>query len=176
VVAGVQVGFEQMIVPHLDAAYTLARYLLRDGEDARDAVQDASLRAIKYVATFRGDDPRAWFMAIVRNTCHTRLTRRQRSDLTTAFDEEAHTPTDDAGEDLPPALHHIPPTSVRDAVDGLPIEFRETIILREIHGYSYSEIATVVGVPVGTVMSRLARARQRLRDALGPRAGEGARS
>jgi len=166
-----------MIVPHLDAAYTLARYLLRDAEDARDAVQDACLRALKYMATFRGDDPRAWFMAIVRNTCHTRLSTRRRGDQATAFDEETHSPVDDAGGDeLPPALHRIPPASVRDAVDALPIEFREAIILREIHGYSYSEIATVVGVPVGTVMSRLARARRRLRDVLGPRAGEGVRS
>jgi len=172
----VRSAFEQTVLPHLDAAYTLARYLLRDAEEARDAVQDACLRALKYFDGFRGDDSRAWFMAIVRNTCHTTLGTRGRASVTTTFEEETHSPVDDADDaSLSPAMQRISSGSVRDALDRLPAEFREVVILREVHGYSYSEIGAIVSVPVGTVMSRLARARQRLREALGPRPGEGAR-
>jgi RNA polymerase sigma-70 factor (ECF subfamily) len=160
--------FEQAVVPHMDAAYTLARYLLRDEDDARDAVQDAYLRALSYFGGFRGGDGRAWLLAIVRNTCRTRHQRARAGPVTASFDEEVHTPDgDDAGTALAQA-DHVPAESVREAVGQLPFEFREAVVLREVHGYSYKEIADVAGVPVGTVMSRLARARQRLRDALAP--------
>jgi RNA polymerase sigma-70 factor (ECF subfamily) len=160
--------FEQAVVPHMDAAYTLARYLLRDEDEARDAVQDAYLRALTYFGGFRGGDGRAWLLAIVRNTCLTRHQRSRSAPIIAPFDEEIHTPE---GEDAGPALGAVdvvPAESVREAVGQLPWEFREAVVLREVHGYSYKEIAEVAGVPVGTVMSRLARARQRLRDTLAP--------
>lgn len=156
--------FEQAVLPHLDAAYTLARYLLRDEEEARDAVQDTYLRALKYFGSFRGGDGRAWLLAIVRNTCHTRHQRMKTASLTTSFDEEFHTP-----EEARDATETVPVESVREAVDGLPLEFREVVILREVQGYSYKEIGDMVGIPVGTVMSRLSRARERLRRALDPK-------
>ena len=160
--------FEQAVVPHMDAAYTLARYLLRDEDEARDAVQDAYLRALSYFGGFRGGDGRAWLLAIVRNTCRTRYQRSRTGPVTASFDEELHSPeAEDAGT-APAHTDHVPAESVRDAVGALPFEFREAVVLREVHGYSYKEIAEVAGVPVGTVMSRLARARQRLRDALAP--------
>ena len=160
--------FEQAMVPHLDAAYTLARYLLRDEDEARDAVQDAYLRALSYFSGFRGGDGRAWLLAIVRNTCRTRQQRSRTGPVTASFDEEVHTPEDTGPGMAPSQADHVPAESVRDAVGQLPFEYREAVVLREVHGYSYKEIAVVAGVPIGTVMSRLARARQRLRDALAP--------
>jgi RNA polymerase sigma-70 factor (ECF subfamily) len=160
--------FEQAVLPHLDAAYTLARYLLRDEDEARDAVQDAYLRALTYFQGFRGGDGRAWILAIVRNTCHTRHQRSRTAPITTSFEDEQHTPeaTDDSA--ISADAERIPVESVREAVEQLPWDFREVVILREVHGYSYKEIGQVVGVPVGTVMSRLSRARRRLRDTLAP--------
>jgi RNA polymerase sigma factor (sigma-70 family) len=159
--------FEQAVVPHMDAAYTLARYLLRDEDEARDAVQDAYLRALAYFSGFRGGDGRAWLLTIVRNTCLTRHQRARSAPATAPFDEELHSP-DGEHDNAPTAADLVPAESVREAVGRLPFEFREVVVLREVHGYSYKEIASVTGVPVGTVMSRLARARQRLRDALAP--------
>jgi RNA polymerase sigma-70 factor (ECF subfamily) len=165
--------FEEAVLPHLDAAYTLARYLLRDEEIARDAVQDAALRALKYFSSFRGDDARGWWMAIVRNACHDQQRRHRPESETTSFEDERHSPTDDADTGTPVSLDSISAASVRTAVTNLPLEFREVVILRDVHGYSYKEIATIVGVPPGTVMSRIARGRQRLRDSLTPPTGGG---
>lgn len=154
--------FAAVVLPHLDAAYTLARYLTRNDADAQDVVQDAALRALKYFGGFRGttgSDGRAWFLAIVRNTAHT-WRHRQHGDVpVTQFNEELHS-------------DHVAPTDptaavdLRQAVDALPLEFREVIVLRELEGLSYKEISDVTGVPVGTVMSRLSRARKRLQEAL----------
>jgi RNA polymerase sigma-70 factor (ECF subfamily) len=159
--------FEGVILPHLDAAYTLARYLTRDVHDAEDAVQDAMLRAVRYFGGFRGGDGRSWLLAIVRNVCYG-LRRRQRTDrLGTSFDEELH--SEAVGMVTPDAdmLHSAARESLEAAVHELPDEFREVIILRELQGLSYKEISEVVGVPVGTVMSRLSRARQRLQHRMG---------
>ncbi len=166
--------FEVIVLPHLDAAYTLARYLTRNDHDAQDIVQDAYLRALTYFAGFRGSaapEGRAWLLAIVRNTAHTWRRRHRGDALTTEFDEELHSDAA-AGDDPAAALERDGAReSLRQALDRLRPEFREVIVLRELQGLSYKEISDVTAVPVGTVMSRLARARQRLQEAL--RAGGG---
>lgn len=154
--------FEAVVLPHLDAAYTLARYLMRNAHDAEDVVQDACLRALKYFEGFRGEEgtsARAWLLTIVRNTAHTWRKRHRPDALAVEFDESEHSAAiadrdPEAKETLGRALEHLAP------------EFREVIVLRELQGLSYKEIGDVVGVPVGTVMSRLSRARARLQDAL----------
>jgi RNA polymerase sigma-70 factor (ECF subfamily) len=164
--------FEAVVLPHLDAAYTLARYLLRDEHDAEDVAQEACLRALKYFDGFRGSDAadgRAWLLTIVRNTAYT-LQRSRVDARVTEFDEARHS---DGVEDEHPEtelLRTAERDTVRRALELLPLEFREVIILREVQGLSYKEIAGVVGIPVGTVMSRLNRARRRLEQALGPAA------
>jgi RNA polymerase sigma-70 factor (ECF subfamily) len=160
--------FESAILPHLDAAYTLARYLTRDVHDAEDAVQDAFLRAIRYFSGFRGGDGRSWLLAIVRNVCYG-LRRRHRKDrLSTEFDEELHSEVVEAENPDAEMLRAATRESLEEAVHGLPDEFREVIVLRELQGLSYKEISEVVGIPVGTVMSRLSRARQRLQRVISP--------
>jgi len=160
--------FEAAVLPHLDAAYTLARYLMRDRHDAEDAVQDAYLRALRHFGGFRGGDGRAWLLAIVRNSCHTLLRQRSRGALDTEFSEELHSDAVDVDDPETAALRGVAQESVQRALDRLPDEFREIIVLRELQGLSYKEISAVANIPVGTVMSRLARARQRLQRALGP--------
>ena len=160
--------FEAVVLPHLDAAYTLARYLTHDRHDAEDAVQDAFLRALRHFDGFRGGDARSWLLAIVRNTCYTFRQRNRRDTLTTEFDEELHSDPAESEETDAVALRGALRESLTQAVSRLPLEFREVIVLRELQGLSYKEISEVAGVPVGTVMSRLARARQRLQRALGP--------
>jgi RNA polymerase sigma-70 factor (ECF subfamily) len=158
---------EAIVLPHLDAAYTLARYLTRNDADAQDVVQDAALRAVKYAGGFRGTtgaDARAWFLAIVRNTAYTWRQRQQVDARTTEFNEELH--SEDTRTDPTASI------DLQQALDALPLEFREVIVLREIEGLSYKEISDVAGVPVGTVMSRLSRARQRLQRALSGQAEE----
>lgn len=153
--------FAAVVLPHLDAAYTLARYLTRNEADAQDIVQDASLRALKYFDGFRGttaSDGRAWFLTIVRNAVYTWRQRQGSDGRVTEFNEELH--SDDVTRD--PAAT----VDLRAALDALPLEFREVIVLRELQGLSYKEISDVTGVPVGTVMSRLSRARKRLQEAL----------
>ena len=151
--------FESLTLPHLDAAYTLARYLLRDPQDAEDAVQEAFLRALKYFGSYRGGDPRAWVLAIVRNQCRSKSLSRQvaKSEV---FDEEIHSDGSASADAL--ALETEAKETVREALDLLPLEFREVIVLREIQGLSYQEIADIVKAPIGTVMSRLSRGRSRL--------------
>ena len=161
--------FEAIVLPHLDAAYTLARYLTGSEADAKDVVQDAYLRALRYFGGFRGAEPgdgRAWLLAIVRNTAFTSR-RRQRAEANAAeFDEQLH--SDSVADEHPEAalLATTACESLHQVLDHLPLEFREVIILRELDGLSYKEIGEVTGVPVGTVMSRLSRARRRLQRAL----------
>ena len=154
------VRFEQAVLPHLDAAYNLARWLTRNDADAQDVVQEAALRAFKFFGGFRGGDARAWLLTIVRNACYTWLQKNRAHELATAFDEEAHGVTGDNPETL--LLEKVDSQSLKQALEELPAEFREVVILRELEGLSYKEIAGVACVPVGTVMSRLARARKRL--------------
>jgi len=161
--------FESAVLPYLDAAYTLARYLMRNEQDAQDVVQDAFLRALEYFDSFRGEEAtsaRAWLLTIVRNTAYSRR-RRQRDDaLTTEFDETQH--SDAVADDNPEGalLQSAAKETLARALDRLAPEFREVLVLRELEGLSYKEISAVAGVPVGTVMSRLSRARTRLQEAL----------
>jgi len=161
--------FEAVVLPHLDAAYTLARYLTRSDHDAQDVVQDASLRAFRHFGTFRGGgsaEGRAWLLAIVRNTAYSWQRRHHADALTTQFDEERH--SEAAADEHPEAalVAQGERAALRRAIDELTPEFREVIVLRELEELSYKEIADVAGVPVGTVMSRLSRARRRLEEVL----------
>jgi RNA polymerase sigma-70 factor (ECF subfamily) len=154
--------FERQVLPHLDAAYSLARFLMRNEQDAEDVVQEASLRAFRFFEGFRGENSRGWFLSIVRNTAFTALKRGRTDEANVVFDEELHgaqSPPMEAGIALDLAQDR---QTVRAAIEQLPPEFRETITLREFEGYSYKEIADIAGVPIGTIMSRLARARRQL--------------
>lgn len=162
--------FEAVALPHLDAAYTLARYLMRDDAAAQDVVQEAFLRALKYFDRYKGGDARAWVLAIVRNTSHT-WHRRER-ERPVEFDEAVHSESAEGNTPEAALLRAADRAMVRRALDQLPLELRETIVLREIQGLSYKEIASVAGIPIGTVMSRLSRARGRLEQLLGAAAGK----
>jgi RNA polymerase sigma-70 factor (ECF subfamily) len=156
----------------MDSAYNLARWLTRNGHDAEDLVQEALLRAFRAFAGFRGADGRAWLLTIVRNACYTWLRRNRQQELTTEFDEEVHTLEGDVLNPERLVLREGDNARVRQALEALPAEFREVLVLREIEGLSYKEISTVVDIPVGTVMSRLARARGRLQRGLTASPGE----
>lgn len=162
--------FEREVLPHLDAAFSLARFLLRNNEDAEDVVQEAALRAFRFFDTFRGENSRAWFLQIVRNTAFTSLKRTQDN---VTFDESIHTPeAQSTNESTMPIDSRIDRETVRNAIEQLPPEFREVITLRELEDCSYKEIAEIAGIPVGTVMSRLARARSQLGEILSRTFGE----
>jgi RNA polymerase sigma-70 factor (ECF subfamily) len=152
--------FESTVTPYLDAAYNLARWLTGRDEDAQDVVQEALLRAFKFFDGFRGGDSRAWLLAIVRNTAYTWL-RQNRAAQMLSWDDEMHTEalTDDAEEDVIQSLDH---QALHQAIAALPIAFREVVILHDLEGLAYKEVAAVANIPIGTVMSRLARARKQL--------------
>jgi len=161
--------FEAAVLPHLSAAYRLARYLTRNDADADDVVQESFLRALKYFGGFRGEgasQSRAWLLAIVRNMAHTWRRRLHTGSSTTEFDETVHSEAI-ADEHPGSALSRRDlRETLAEVLDRLPPEFREVIVLREMEGLSYKEISEVADVPVGTVMSRLSRARKRLQEAL----------
>lgn len=160
---------EAALLPHLDAAYNLARWICRDQYDAEDVVQEAYARAVSYYASYRGGDAKAWMLAIVRNAAYTFL-RRSRSHESAEFDEELHSHEQETTPDPEQImLRKADGAALREALLTLPGEFREVIVLRELEGLSYSQIAEVAGVPIGTVMSRLARARKRLQQQLAQR-------
>jgi RNA polymerase sigma-70 factor (ECF subfamily) len=161
-----QARFQRTVLPHLDAAYNLARWLTRNDHDAEDVVQEAYLRAFQFFGSFHGTDGRAWLLTIVRNTCYTWLEHNRSRAGVTPFDEESHGATDVATSPEALLLRGEDKQLVRQAVEALPAEFREAIVLRELEGFSYKEIAGILGIPLGTVMSRLARARERLQQAL----------
>jgi RNA polymerase sigma-70 factor (ECF subfamily) len=156
--------FEQLVLPHLDAAFNLSRWLLRGRADAEDAAQEALLRAFRFFRGFHGGEARAWLLQIVRNTCYTWLEKNRPMDLSTEFNEELHTFSSTSPETL--AMAGDSRERLTTALESLPARFREVIVLRELEGCSYKEIATITSIPLGTVMSTLARARQRLQKAL----------
>ena len=158
--------FEEVLVPHLDAAYNLARWLARNEQDAEDVVQEAYLRAFRFFAGFRGGDARPWLLKIVRNTFYSQLQQTRLSEETTPFDEEIH--SDRVGFLSPEALllQNANSELLRQGLEQLPLKLREVLVLRELEGLSYREIAEVAEMPLGTVMSSLSRARDRLRQSL----------
>jgi RNA polymerase sigma-70 factor (ECF subfamily) len=154
--------FEQAILPHLGAAYRLARWLTRNDHDAADVVQEAYLRACKFFGGFHGEDGRAWLLAVVRNTCLTWLRQHPARERLTPFDEQIHGTGSDAMNPERLFLQKAEAEMLRAALEELPAAYREVVILRELEGYSYKEIAAVADIPMGTVMSRLTRGRERL--------------
>ena len=167
-----QQRFAASVLPHLDAAYNLARWLVRDGHDAEDVVQDAMLRALRHFDGLRGVDARPWLLAIVRNAAWAWLRTRRPAELVELDDDALDAALADAGPDLNPeslAIRRTEKHAIDGAISALPIAFRETLILRELEELSYREIAHVLDVPIGTVMSRLSRARTLLAQALGAR-------
>jgi len=159
-------SFEAMMLPHLDAAHNLARWLMRNEQDAQDVVQEAYLRAFKSFSGFHGSNGRGWLLTIVRNTSYTLLKKNRAADLTTTFDEEIHA---SGRESVSPAamLEHAEDAElIKNAMNALPAEFREILTLRHQEELSYHEIGEILKIPTGTVMSRLARARTKLREYL----------
>ena len=158
--------FEKAILPHLDAAYNLARWLTGNDTDAQDVVQEASLRALKFFNGFRGDNARGWLLTIVRRTCYTWLSRNRKHVPLTDF-EENEIDIEDTAVNADALINRSSDAQlVRAALEKLPVEFREIIVWREMEGFSYKEISDTAGIPIGTVMSRLARARKHLQQLL----------
>ncbi len=158
--------FEETVLPHLDAAFNYARWLTRNDTDAEDVVQDACVRAIRYFSSLRDDDARAWLFTIVRNAWYSRVSRKANVAEGTRLNDGQDERPDNALDPEERLLQQHTIALVRASLEQLPVDFREVIVLREIEGLSYKEIAEVAGVPVGTVMSRLARARERLQTIL----------
>src|SRR6266704_589915 len=165
-------SFEAMMLPHLDAAHNLARWLLRNEQDAQDVVQEAYLRAFNSFGGFHGSNGRAWLLTIVRNTSYTLLKKNQAVDLTTTFDEEIHVSSHESVSPATILEHSEDAERIREAMNELPAEFREILALRHQEGLSYREIADIAQIPPGTVMSRLARARAKLKEYLAARIGK----
>lgn len=158
--------FERIIVPHLDAAYNLARWLTQNSQDAEDVVQEACLRAFTSLEGYHGGESRAWLLAIVRNASYDWLRKHRKQEQTLSLDEETLHVISEASDPETLLLREVDQQRLREAVERLPMEFREVIVLREMEELSYKEIARIIQTPTGTVMSRLARARKRLRDCL----------
>jgi RNA polymerase sigma-70 factor, ECF subfamily len=155
-------SFEHLLLPHLNAAYNLARWITGNDQDAEDLVQEAYLRALKSFDGFRGGDGRSWLLAIVRNSSYTWLRQNGSNGLATSFDEEIHNAEGEVPSPETLLLRRAESELVKKALQELALEFREVLILRELEGLSYKDIAVVAGIPIGTVMSRLARARRQL--------------
>jgi RNA polymerase sigma factor (sigma-70 family) len=162
-------SFEEIMLPHMDAAYNLAKWLLHNEQDAQDVVQEAYLRAFKSFGGFHGSNGRAWLLTIVRNTSYTLLKKNRAVDLTTPFDEEIHASGHESVSPTTILEQSEDADLVRQVMDELPVEFREILTLRHMEGLSYNEIADIAQLAPGTVMSRLARARARLKQALAAR-------
>jgi RNA polymerase sigma factor (sigma-70 family) len=157
--------FEEVVLPHLDAAFNYARWLTKNEADAQDVVQDAYVRALRFFSSLRDDDARAWLLTIVRNTWYGRFSGR--AERSVVFDEIKDSRSDERLDPEALMLQQQAVDTVRRAIEELPVDFREVIVLRELEGMSYKDIAAVAGIPMGTVMSRLARGRERLLVILG---------
>jgi RNA polymerase sigma-70 factor, ECF subfamily len=168
-------SFDTVVLPHLDAACRLARWLMRNEPDAEDVVQEASLRAFRYFRTFTGGDARAWFLRIVRNTCYGRRRRGARPSID-PFDEDQHSTSVAQANPEALLLRVDEAKSLARALNRLPDHFHQLLLLREVEGLSYRELAAASGIPIGTVMSRLSRARRALRDAVQQEADAAPRS
>lgn len=165
--------FERLALPHLDAAYNLARWLTRNDHDAQDVAQEAFLRALRYFGGFRGDDARAWLLQIVRNTCFSWLDENRPAEVVALVEPEdaiADIAAPATDEPLAKAVRRADRAQINQAIAALPIVYREVLVLRELEDLAYSDIARIAGIPLGTVMSRLARARGLMRQALTPSA------
>jgi RNA polymerase sigma-70 factor (ECF subfamily) len=158
-------SFDEVVLPHLDAANRLARWLMRNEHDAEDVVQEASLRAFRYFRTFTGGNGRAWFLRIVRNACYGWRAHSVQAP-TDPFDEERHSSARPVRDPETLVLQTDDVRLIEQAMSTLPDRFRELLVLRELEGLSYQELAGVMGIPIGTVMSSLSRARQAFRGAL----------
>ena len=156
--------FEQLVLPHVDAAFNLARWLLRTRADAEDVAQEALLRACRFFRGFHGGDARAWLLQIVRNTCYSWLEKNRPRDLMVEFDEELHPQPVATPESI--AIADEGRERLTRALETLPPRHREVLVLRELEGCSYKEIAAITSIPIGTVMSSLSRARRQLHSAL----------
>lgn len=159
-----KIRFEQLILPHLNSATNLARWLLRNRADSEDVVQESMLRAYRFFHRFYRGDARAWLLQIVRNTCYTWLEKSRPAELMTEFNEEVHQLPTANPETL--ASQNADRERLMRALESLPLRAREVLVLRELEGYSYKEIAEIAAIPIGTVMSTLARARGRLQQIL----------
>lgn len=155
-----QLRFEQLVLPHIDAAFNLARWLLRRREDAEDVAQEALLRAYRFFQGFHGGDVRAWLLQIVRNACYTWLEKNRPLELRVEFDEDLHMQSSRTPETI--AIEGDERARLTHALEKLPPRFREVLVLRELEGCSYKEIAAITSIPMGTVMSSLSRARHQL--------------
>jgi RNA polymerase sigma-70 factor, ECF subfamily len=162
--------FERVVMPHLDAGYNLARWLTRNDHDAQDVVQEAYLRAARSFDRYRGGDPRSWLLTIVRNTCYTWLRQNRGRGAAgspgTTDEGWEEVPADSAGQPEVQFIRAADRRLLQEALELLPAEFREALVLRELEGFSYKEIADITDVPLGTVMSRLARARKQLQQSV----------
>ena len=175
--------FEEVVLPHLDAAFNLARWLTRNDQDAQDVVQDAYLRAFRFFDGFRGNEGRGWMLAIVRHTCYSWLKKNRPAEVNAVFDDDEHSEEAAAfdpeivgaagGNPEAIALQNAHRRILNQAIAALPVGFREVLILRELEDMSYKEIARIIDVPMGTVMSRLARARKLLQQSAPLRALNG---
>jgi RNA polymerase sigma-70 factor (ECF subfamily) len=161
--------FERVVLPHLNAAYNLARWLTRNDHDAQDVLQESSMRAYQYLDGFRGDSAKSWLLTIVRHTCYSWLEKNRPAALTMEFDEQLHSAdgphaNNGAPADGPEALlqQKQEQSQVQRWLEELPVEFREVVVLRELEGLSYKEIGEIAAIPIGTVMSRLSRGRNLL--------------
>ena len=161
--------FEQLVLPHADAAFNLARWVLRGRNDAEDVAQEALLRAYRFFRGFNGADARAWLLQIVRNACYSWLEKNRPMDLSTEFDEQLYPQSSATPESL--AIAGDEKQRLTQALETLPARFREVLVLRELEGCSYKEIAAITSMPIGSVMSALSRARQRLQQSLNHGAG-----
>ena len=158
--------FQKQALSHMDEAYNLARWLTRDRHDAEDIVQEACLRALRGFANFRGEDGRAWLLTIVRNTCYTFLKRRRSQYVAMDADADIESVESEHIDPQSVMTRTIDTEQLRAAIEELPLEFREVIVLKDLQGHSYREIAEIVSIPIGTVMSRLSRGRRRLSERL----------